>query len=283
MKTIRPQILTVCSAGIFIWITCCVFNVNAELGLQTVQPLFNLTSNTTDPNGFMLNPTWSGGVPDPGDKIRCPNPDFSGPQCSTQTTTTDSGGPLSLGTCLVNLEPNRIPGHVNWTEVTYEGIICFGSYNSMSDGDYTFEFSPKGGAGLTTKRSTIHAEFDSYETVDQFQTVVWRRFRNYLQGNPPNKNAAKVLVDGSRAIITGLMGLDTEHGGYSELHPIYMLAIETSPDPQDNVWMIFIRTWGNQGWCSKQRHPISRALSDFKLLLPVIPGSHPTQAKATDF
>lgn len=267
--------LTLC-ALLFLPGTTLTRSAASSAAIQDDTPAFNLVSDRRDPNGFLFNPQWSGGRPDPGDRTICPTRDFQGPKCSTQPTTIDVGGPLSLGTCLVNFEPNRVPGHVNWTTATYDGTICFGSYNSMSDGDYTFELQPTGGAGLTSKRGTIHTECDAYETFDHFRSPLWSRFKNHLQGMNTNKPAARRMINGRRAIITGLVGLDTEHGGYSELHPIYMLAIETKPDPQDNVWMIFIRTWGNEGWCSKDPHPIVPELTDFRVLLPFIPNSHPT-------
>src|SRR5579872_3354458 len=62
------------------------------------------------------------------------------------------------------------------------------------------------------------------------------------------------MIDGKQAIVIGLMGLDQEHDGHSEIHPVFVLAIHVSDDPYDDTWAIFARTQGNEGWCSSEMH-----------------------------
>jgi hypothetical protein len=129
----------------------------------------------------------------------------------------------------------------------------------------------------------IHAEFNATETVDGFLTTTWSQLRDGFgcSEDEPDcaaKNlAARRLVGGRRAIITGLMGLDTEHGGYSELHPVYAIAIEVNPDLNNDTWILFIRNRGNEGFCSKHDHPLP-PLEQFKLLIPKPNSSQTTGA-----
>lgn len=251
---------------------------------------FDLVSHETDPNGLPKNPKWGWQIthpsdfPDPNDLSICPNEDFSGPSCSTQPTSLDRGGPLSLGTCLLSSEPGRIRGHVNWAPATYEGTIFLESYNSMADGDYTFALKPNDNAGLTKKNPDfIHSEFDSIETLDLFQTPTWVQFRGFACGDTSgncDKKKARAMIDGKRAIFAALVGLDSEHGGYSELHPVYIMAVEVKADPNDDVWMMFFRTWGDEGWCSHLPHPLVPDVTKLLIELPFLPGSHPTDVSA---
>ena len=79
------------------------------------------------------------------------------------------------------------------------------------------------------------------------------------------------MIDGRRAIVTGLMGLDSEHGGYSELHPVYAMAIQTQPSqPGEDTWMIFARNWGGEGFCSGSIfHTLPSAMKEFTIELPI--------------
>lgn len=70
----------------------------------------------------------------------------------------------------------------------------------------------------------------------------------------------------ARAVVTGLFGVDCEHGCKSELHPVYLMAVETNADPSENTWQLFARNWGNQGSCGTLDHQFAA-----KTLSVVIP------------
>jgi hypothetical protein len=245
-----------------------------SLQSQTYLP-FDLISSEFDLNGIMLNPKWGAQVndntfPDPEDTTICPNEDFSGEHCSSQPTNVDKPHFPHSSICgLEGVPEGRANGHVNWTAATYDGTIYFNDYSD--DFDFTWTFKPKDGAGLTKKNpgsspdhpEFIHAEFDATETINGFVTDTWKAVRNGFECFDDDVNCidtdrpkAHELVDGKRAVITGLVGLDTEHGGYSEIHPIYMLAIEVDPNPLDNKWILFIRNRGDEGFCSSHDHPL---------------------------
>jgi hypothetical protein len=128
-------------------------------------------------------------------------------------------------------------------------------------------------------------EFDSDETIDQFHTPWWESFhtavdesthaddmknvyRNSLQASA-YAQAAKIkqdnlrgMINGKHAIVTGLFGLDCAHGCISELHPVYAIAIRVKEDPSDETWAIFVRRWGNEGYCSSHQHYLDRLPND---------------------
>ena len=79
------------------------------------------------------------------------------------------------------------------------------------------------------------------------------------------------LISLRRAVVVGLMGLDSEHDIYSESHPVYAMAIEVDSDTHDNTWIVFARNTGTEGNCSSQDHPLmvnGELLRTIKLLIP---------------
>ena len=206
---------------------------------------------------------------------------------------------------LGNRRKNRSTGHVNWFPATYSGNICFHSF-SYPDMDYTFSLQPKKWAGLTRwnapsnpppkndgrlcgKRKDqdcppkiFHAEFDSRETINRFVgNNEWTRFRNFANPclpkfkNSCKQDEARKRISNLRAVVIGLVGLDSEHDVYSELHPVYALAIETNRSHDDNTWIIFVRNQGDEGVCSKLNHVLHFSSNDsgppvenIKLLIP---------------
>lgn len=204
-------------------------------------------------------------------------------------------------------------GHVNWFPATYSGTICFHNF-SYPDMDYTFSLQPDGGAGLTRwnapaepdtgnhghakkmcKRDgkeyecapkAFHVEFDSRETVERFRTKGWTDFRNLA--SPCNiqefksckPEEARKAIELKRAVVVGLVGLDSVHNIYSELHPVYGIAINMKDESVEengetfvkSTWLVFARDDGNEGSCSFEPHPLygpdHEPLASLKLLIP---------------
>jgi hypothetical protein len=164
-------------------------------------------------------------------------------------------------------------GHVNWFPITVEGTA--NKVTSEFDDDYDFSFNVDGAdqasVYLNPGRTFLHAEFDSDETVDNFKSDAWRTFRQAVDGD--NAQRAADLFTG-HAVATGLFGFDGEHDGKTELHPLYALATnvctidpsttlckcqdpvaakcEPVRDPSNDVWLMFVRNRGDEGWCSSQ-------------------------------
>jgi hypothetical protein len=204
-------------------------------------------------------------------------------------------------------------GHINWFPATYTGRICFHNF-SFTDTDYTFSLQPDGGAGLTRwnapaepdtgnpghakkmcKRDgkeyecapkAFHVEFDSRETAERFRTKGWTDFRslaspcNIQEFRSCKPEEARKMIERKRAVVVGLVGLDSVHNIYSELHPVYGIAIEMEEKEAtedgavvvDSTWLVFARDDGNEGSCSFKSHqlygPDHKPLASLKLLIP---------------
>lgn len=182
-------------------------------------------------------------------------------------------------------------GHVNWFPVTYEGEVIWNGWTY--DGDFNFEFFPKYEAGLTEmttvsnnilipkKQEGIELEFDSEETAKGFTSPWWGVFYNNVKADEQDilEKSGEILnldekdvaagraalgqtgepLIRTKAIVTGLLGLDCDHGCKSEIHPVYGMAINikdmgNSDGSKETEWAIFARYFGNEGWCSSQIH-----------------------------
>jgi hypothetical protein len=238
--------------------------------------------------------------PDPFDTDLCPDHDFK--SCTSTKTDIDKAGactflvcgfcpPSQIGFC--PKPGTRVRGHVNWVAATYTGTNCWNNV-SFPDMDYTLNFIPDGRAGLTFRNHpnqnvrgpggvpatpkeplAIHTEFDSRATVKGFNTPRWKELRGLVDPCETDadcdKEVIRKVLDGRRAVVLGLVGLDSEHTGYSELHPVYVLAVEVEPNPDDNVWLVFARNRGTQGFCGQEDHPLP--FDEVKLLIPKPPGA----------
>jgi len=261
---------------------------------------FDLIWDSEDDNGIPLNPKWGwqithpGGFPNP---MQCPN----GPHKSPCTTWQDA---IKLDTADIckyeqydptaNNEPPAfgVPGHANWAAGTFVGGIAWETHScpcdtwcairtGACDDDYNFDFYPSGGAALTIARENIESEFDSDETIDHFNTPWWNRFHNAVDNYSSDAEVNQLWFkepDGTPmryAIVTGLIGLEFAHTVSTELHPVWAMAIRVKDDdPADEVWALFIRRFGNEGFCSGDQHYLDGLPNDtYTFRLPWRPGA----------
>jgi hypothetical protein len=274
------------------------FTSEDPVPFDLVENNFSDGSPKRDLNGWMLNPQWSeqqnpgAPLPDASDIVRCPSTDFSDDKCvraDKKNTLVDKAGLCTILNCglgpLFSKHPGkRAAGHVNWKAATYMGKVCLNDISA--DFDYTLNIMTFDSAGLTTlnppndrdkgfKPLAIHTEFDTRETVLSFITPEWKK----LSGEPGDDCDNKpdlCVISNNRAIEVGLMGLDTVHNGYSELHPVYALAIEIEPSEIKSKvitkWLIFARNRGDQGDCSTHDHPLvcndNNPVEELTLFLP---------------
>jgi hypothetical protein len=221
---------------------------------------FDLSSPTTDANFFPLNPTWGWQRTHPGS---FPNADtqcfalpgvFSNSQCTTQSPSIDNPSGWNAIWCAVGAQ-HSIHGHVNWMPATWQGTVSWDGHSTPgTDDDYNVNVVPPSGEGLTvSSEGHIHCEFDSDETIDHFRTPWWNAFHAAVDKDDAS---ARAMIDGKFAIVVGLAGLDCEHGCATELHPVYALAIHVNDSPTDDTWAVFVRNWGDQGYCSQDQHPL---------------------------
>jgi hypothetical protein len=123
----------------------------------------------------------------------------------------------------------------------------------FGDDDYTFTFNFAGSNSLSVNgRPGLHVEFDSDETVDHFTSKEWTDLRAAVDNNDTAGTKNRFL---GHTILTGMFGLDGEHGLKAELHPLYAMATlrdDFENTPGDEAWLIFVRNLGDEGYCSSQ-------------------------------
>ena len=245
---------------------------------------FNAVWKQGDLNGLPLNPIWGAQVPTssklpppppPPDCVRRPD---QKPACTDQDTLVDKAVFPNLLICSL-IPASQIHGHANWMPAEYVGGLTW--WNLAEDWDYNFAIVPVDYAGLTSYNNTIdpsgaplrfiEAEFDSRETTDRFTTPWWTRFRETAA--QLDNDATQTLLAGDKtripqAVVVGLFGLDCEHDCRSEVHPVYGFAVEASDHADDNIWVMFVRNWGNEGFCSQYDHQIHFNGDKITLMLP---------------
>jgi hypothetical protein len=194
--------------------------------------------------------------------------------------------------------------HANWGLATYTGNLQFESHSDFwdMDDDYSWQLRTDGGRGLALgapkgdsgARTALEPEFQAHETVDYFSSPWWSGFRDAVNRNPDDGDfhEAKDYLNagnpnGRFAIVTGLMGLDLEHGIHTELHPVFAMAIRVKDDdPNDEHWAFFVRLYGDEGFCSSQEHYLEFLPDNkFTFRLPLIwgPNAEPSDDVAVDF
>jgi len=244
--------------------------------VTTAAAPFDLVWQAVDANDMPLNPRWGGetgkGVhPDP--RIVCagfpyldPSDSSKGvglgsPPCTTQSPSVNPPDGFNAILCRDKAQSGHLDGHLNWLAATYAGTLTWMDHKDWTQGDdddYNFSLTPDSQTGLTAVSTagnpagTIGLEFDSDETVDNIDRGWWDQFHKAVDANGGNPGGAPGgMVDNHRAIVIGLMGLDSEHGGYSELHPVYGMAILLSDSPAESTWALLARNWGDEGFCSQ--------------------------------
>ena len=227
-----------------------------------------------DANSLPLNPRWhfqaeNGGLPDFKEFCASAFPDQRNvvksklaQSCTSQEPTVDLaafGIPCAFGGSDEVLE-----GHLNWAIATVVGSMHW-SGKDWNDHDFNLELTrPDHAAETSLNAGTeygLHIEFKEGETIENFRSPFWV---NFYKGGPFDSQSAssnvmtRNSVEGKQAVVTGLLGLDGVHGGYTELHPVYSLAIRTREQAMrggiDWSWAFFLRNSGTEGCCSSSVH-----------------------------
>ena len=228
-----------------------------------------------DANSLPLNPRWRFQVDNHGllpdfrefcaDAIldqRNPVRSKLAQKCTSQAPTVDlaaHGIPCAFGGADEVLE-----GHLNWALATVVGSIHW-SGKDWNDGDLNLELTrPDHAAETILNNGTeygLHIEFKESETIKDFRSPFWVNFYNGGPFDSPNSSPNMITrnsIEGAPAVVTGLLGLDGVHGGYTELHPVFSLAIRTKEQAvqggMDRSWAFFLRNSGTEGCCSSLVH-----------------------------
>jgi hypothetical protein len=273
-----------------------IMEIRACDGTATIGPVplaaFDLVADAVDNNGLPLNPKWGTQRSEnvPPDPNQCHHGDSDDSfSCTNQFTYTDSG-------CHVLPPPifrYCCGPHVNWFGATYQGTIFWDNHDCpfpCGDDDYNMRLVPENGAGLTANTDHIQVEFDSDETIDHFNSPFWSTFHRAVDddgcsgsgGIPvlgrvpgcPGRSSgtrARQMINGGNgalAIVTGLVGLDCGEGCFSELHPAWALVMNVQPSTDDDLWVFFVRNWGDEGFCGTDQHLIDFPNNRYTLRIP---------------
>jgi hypothetical protein len=244
------------------------------------------------------------------------------PDCTDQAGSDTLNQPSDLSANNIVCTALAIPtslgfsGHINWFPITIMGQVERISHEFQDD-DWDFSLiydAPKGMLYYDhvneKPRTLVHSEFDSDETVDNFKSKAWSdlhaaineresisdQLHSCLSKNILDPAACAALQMASNtawdradqlfigpAIVSGLFGIDGEHGEKSELHPVYAFASNpcvnaTFKDhkcegpnlPSDDVWLMFVRNRGDEGGCSSDIW--NAGFDDYIFQLPWRPG-----------
>ena len=229
------------------------------VAVQVVEPKpLNLHWDQTDRNGIPLNPRWGwqlthqygtpGYYPKPTSWL-----DRRGPLGVEMDWSRGTDQALSYDTGWFGCGP-----HVNWRDipVTFSGFWMWSHKSPWAeDDDCNFYFFPPEGVGATDRGQRnpggIMTEFDSGNTIDHFHTPWWSEFRDAVDDESIRADRMASVKYG---IVTGRWGLDCAHDCYAEIHPVWAMALLARDDPHRDLWAMFVRPWGDQGFCGSKTH-----------------------------
>jgi hypothetical protein len=251
-----------------------------------------------DDNGIPLNPNWGSNVftghfPDPS-TCRWPWQGGSAKNCAStgQITNTDfdSAAGYSFWNPIKKLECASCSlcqtfssnygygGHANWMAATQTGTVYWEEKSGsilgddyLLDDEYSVNIDTPNAAGATAGRPDgVHIEFDASETIDiltnDMKIPWWQQFRSAVDGSD---DQAHSVLDGKDMIVTGLMAVDFAHASTGpESHPAWAIAVHSNTDFSDDTWAFFVRTSGDEGYCSEQQHYISYLDDEYTFRFP---------------
>jgi hypothetical protein len=236
----------------------------------------DLNWSATDANGFPRNPWWVGQDSSPaaidpecacgGFPVNTGVP-FGDPKC-TDTSSSDLPRGFHKLTCklewLNDFRNGVTRGHINWFPVVLTGYAWYANHSGADD-DVNFELAPdtkapngavpgqtkwNATAGELNRTDTLHIEMKKSETLDHLGQDWWKKLNAAA-----DSDEGRTMVEGARAVAIGLFGIDAEHKGHAEAHPAYALALRTACLPSSSAvtetWAVFVRNYGNEGWCSQ--------------------------------
>jgi len=256
--------------------------------IATPSPLpLDLEFDTFDDNGLAKNASWFYQATSAPKNVADLCPNKSAAQCTNQNPGYD--GPNFLKTVVPGLctetslgspstwdKAYSKQGHTNWSSATFEGKIYFEDHSGTDD-DYDMWLNPTASSNvpLTLENSMnlhgwnaygAHVEFDSDETIDHFKTDWWTKWHNAVDNNI---SEAHRMVDGSDAVVVGLVGVDCVHDCVSEIHPAYAVAMRVPDHPAGvDRWALFVRNSGDEGFCSQDEHVLETSALILRLRPP---------------
>jgi len=274
-------------AGGSAWVTLTVTHNAAPPSPTGEVAPFDLFWNQVDSNWIPFQAVWGESINHqlnpadhpsalPSDAI-CATPWLN--PCTTQAPSIDMAPwPNTWVSC--DWLGGPLTGHANWGPGTYQGTLRWESKSDAgADDDYSINMTTQDNAGATDGRAEgYHIEFDSDETVDNFNSTWWNGFHTLVD---EQESAAADEIKDHFALVTGLIDLDCAHPCGGELHPVYTLFMKSNGDPADETWEFFVRNWGNEGGCASDDHQLALDGNKYVVVLPWFPGA--TSVKPGDY
>jgi hypothetical protein len=268
-----------------------IISLFASLMIVAAGPLpMDVWWSAQDDNALPLNPVWEynregKGLPDAG--ILCDHfPNRNGilyvQNCTSQQPVVDEPRPFHgvvpndryfACTYVKNvpndLRPDSVHGHVNWGIVTYTGTMSFTDFGfpPFADGDWDWLLETENKAGYLQSNNPggIVAEFSGAEVADRWTSMWWNSLRQTVMSSRHDPHTARAAAHDLRAIVIGVLGIDTKHVEHAEIHPVYGLALRVAGNSRADTWEIFARNWGNEGGCSNEQHNFIATTMSFRL------------------
>ncbi|HEY6912608.1 MAG TPA: hypothetical protein VI356_24715 [Myxococcales bacterium] len=256
-------------------LACCACSHGAPSAEREARPVetgarrYDLVPRGYDPNGFSLDPEFGwwfnrhsrcGGADQDADPSTCSWRFEEGaiPEGACNSRPLDPDLSDHWSTWLFGITCSDSPllytGHLNWGDayhgaVTYGGTLSWQEYAS-NDHDLNFYFEPDRGP---SPGFAIGVEIDQRDVAGFHAPWFVRLNTEVLIGG---KQAPAAWVGRRKAVVTGLLGIDAEHMSARslnvELHPVFAMAVQTRATGKNEVWTVFARDGGNEGFCSHQ-------------------------------
>lgn len=269
-------------------------------------------TNNEDFNGLPLNPRFFSQIASPG-----LTPNFSnicGPAFSSSahnlsidydklnSLCTSQAPKFDLYGSGVKCPDSPFKGHMNWTLATYTGQITFQEWSNLwpNDNDMNLMIHTDKNIGFTSENLDpnqaigMWIEFDLGETfeggggwwkaliqqAEQWSCVLSECAELGLSLSPSGPKAEDLMMNSSGGllgVVTGVLGIDGVHSGYTEMHPAFAVAVRTTKLPGTNAngeptmtegWAFFLRNTGDEGSCSSNMHSWDGIDGDYFIQLP---------------
>jgi hypothetical protein len=262
---------------------------------------FDLTwdMGSEDFNGLPQNPQWAWQLSNPNQQpdfgVMCKDafPGDSGTtidatqlaKCTSQDPTADTHWALGA-VC----DGWPLQGHLNWMIATYTGPVTWEAITTINgfwDCDYNLQLQPQHFFGLTqsgtppANATALGLEFDPRETINNMGSKWWQQTQGYVMSDgvrtlhdvgDHNLIALFNGTHGLYGVVIGLIGLDANHGAYTESHPVFAMAVRTRRDvigtTTKDHWAFFLRNVGNEGGCGSLMHHWDSPTGEYFIQLP---------------
>ena len=170
--------------------------------------------------------------------------------------------------------------HINFMPIYYEGVVNWGGHsNSLyDDDDYYMEVKRNDNQLYTTARTNVHIEFNSEETVDNWDdTGTWWDYFHHKCVDKSDDKASNFINDDSVYVI-GLLTIDPQHNPHIEMNPVFAMFVKDNftysrtpafpqqATPNRTVYHFFVKNFGSEGFCGSDEEYLG--LQDIQIRIP---------------